>query len=511
MSSQILKIFAISVTLTLGLLELDAQELVNEFGVRIKDPEDVQAVADTNGAVAFFIDGHRQYQATIISANNALERNVSVNKLPSAKKDKLVDIMLNDKSFAAFFYNKKSRTITSIAMDRATGDYKTHVLKTLAKEDLFLRGFAMNNTFYMITVPKNENELFLHECIDGVELKTKKYAIPFKEFYKHLSIRNDKLNVPAESEVGIEVITSYLDNSVKSTYPKKKLYAIGKQIIMTFDDPDGTHLVRIDMGSKKADYQRLNFSLEKGNDDHQKTGNSFLLDKTLFRTTLSSGQMNLAVINIDNMGLANNLNFYPDQEIGILNTPILQDNDSESLFDAVDGKEINKTKRYFNKVLDGNIAIAANKIDSGRLELEVGSYEETVYRNNSLAPGGLAMGMGMGIGMGMGYGMGGFGNPMYSPGGMMGYPGYYNNAPATVVRRIVSFRSMFNERSYQHMPGEMPKTIRERVNKYMNEKFVKNPPELFCLSYRNSATVLVGYYVGNKNQFSVVEFSRFDE
>ncbi len=487
-----------------------AQQPVTEFLVRIKNPEDAMGVADTNGTVAYFFDGHKQYQATIINANNEVERNVSLNKLPTNKKDKLIGILLNEEVFAAFFYNNKFKTLSAVTLDRTTGDYKSYSLKVLAKDEYFLRGFAMNNRFYMLTVPKHKNILNLHESANGKQTTSGSYAIEFPEFYQLLDNNNDKLNVPAETEVGIEVITGYLDNNVRASYPQKKMYHLHQNIIMTFDDATSTHLVTIDTEQKKSSYKRLNFSLEKGNLENQKNGNSFLLDKTLFRVTMSHEQMNLSIINIDSMALLNNYNFFPETGIDILNTPIVQDNESSSLFGDGDGKEINRTSRYFNKVLDGNISIAVNKIDSGRIEIEVGSYEETVYRNNGFSgPGGLSMGMGMGMGYG---GMGGFGYPMYSPFGMMGgYPGYYpyNNGPATVVRKVVSFKSMFDEYNFSHIKGSIPKTIRERASEYMGERFKDGKPDLYCISYRSDASMLMGYYLKNKNQFSVVDFSRF--
>lgn len=493
---------------------LKAQEPVADFGMRIKDPTDALGVADTNGTIAYFFDGHKQYQATIISASNQVERNVSINKLPTNKKNKLIGILLNEESFVAYFYNKKLRTLSSVSLDRGSGDYKSYTLKVLPKEEHFLRGIATNNRFYMLTVPDGKNEINIHESANGKETTSAKYAIEFKEFYRLLNIRNEKLNVPAESAVGIEVITSNLDNNVKSGYPQKKLYYQNQNIIMTFDDAEGTHLVTIDTEKRKSYYKRMNFTLERGNSDRQKNGNSFLLDHTLFRTTMSPEQMNISIINIDSMALINNYNFYPETGIDILNSPIVQDEESGSLFDDGNGKEINRTKRYFNKVLESNIAIAANKIDSGRFEIEVGSYEEVIYRNNGFGGPGLSMGMGMGMGYGgMGYGgMGGFGYPMYSPysmmGGYSGYNPYNNNSTPTVVRRVVSFKSMVVEQTFRHVKGSMPKTIRDRANEHISEKFQNTKPDLYCISYRDVSSMLLGYYIRSKNQFSVFEFSR---
>ncbi|TAH24318.1 MAG: hypothetical protein EAZ07_09860 [Cytophagales bacterium] len=489
------------------------QDFIVEFGVRVKDPEDVLGTADTNGNLAYFFDGHRQFQATIINSDNQIEKNISINKVYISKKDKLIGISLSDNYFCAFFYNKKRKTLSATSLDRSTGDYKTNMLKILQDNELILRGFEANNSFYILTVEKKTSEITLLETKDGKTVKSKKYKIPVEDFYKIITQKNEMLNTPALSEVGIEVVDSYLDNNLKAGYSKKKLYRTGSNIILTFDDPHGTHFIKIDPQNDQLNYQRLNFNLERGDELANKTGNSFVFDHYILRTTMNSEMMNIAVIDLNNMALVNNYNIFPDAPIPILNGAIKQDNDTEAHNDENEGKQINKTKRYFNRVLDGNIAIIANKLNNNLLEIEVGSYTETVYRNTNYMPSGFALGMGMGVGMGFGYGagMGGFGNPMMGPGSMFGYPGYYSpyGRPMNqVVRKTVSFKSLLEDKYFNHIDGEMPKTIRDKANKYISDNFSNNPPDIFCVSYRNDESMLLGYYIESKNQFVVLNIDR---
>jgi hypothetical protein len=216
------------------------------------------------------------------------------------------------------------------------------------------------------------------------------------------------------------------------------------------------------------------------------------------------------MININNMALINNYNYHQDEEIGIQNTALLQDEDKNTLFNTGNEKEISKTRKFFNKVLNSNISIAANHLDSGMIDLEIGAYEEYVYRNNAMTPMGMGFGMGMGMGMGFGpgMGMGGFGSPMYGPGMM--YPGYYPFGPTytNVVRKVVSFHSLMDAGNFDHLSGPMPKSIRERVSDYMQSKFKKDVPDLYSITYRGRESLLLGYYLEYKNQFVVVEFEK---
>jgi hypothetical protein len=220
-------------------------------------------------------------------------------------------------------------------------------------------------------------------------------------FFKKLVADNDRLNSTPDSHLGIERIEYSLENNIKSGYPDKKLYSHHDKIFMTFDEPACTHLVEIDPIAHRSSYKKLNFALEKGNATRTKQGNSFLYDNRLFRVTISPEQMNLSILDLDSIKLINSYNFYPEDEIGINNGPIVQDGGT-TVINMQNEKVLEKPQQYFRNVINGNLSVAANKIGEDKYEVEIGSYEKILTGRSGLGSTGLSVGIGIGMG-GMGF------------------------------------------------------------------------------------------------------------
>jgi hypothetical protein len=296
------------------------------------------------------------------------------------------------------------------------------------------------------------------------------------------------------------------ENNLKSAYPSKKLYTFGNKIYMTFEEPSHTHLVIIDPTSTAAVYRKLNFTLDKSRNANPEQGNSFLYKGDLFRVTMSNDQLNMIVINLDSMEMLKSYNVFPDQPISFINGIIKEDgNDFQE-------KTIKSTQLFFRKLAKGKLAVAVNDLNDGRYETEVGAYEEyTVNRNSGMGaiPGtpGLSIGMGLGGGLGMGYGgYPGFYDPFYS-----GYPGYYpygnGGGYSTTSIRITYFQSLLTIEDLAHIDGNVPKTMREKVNEYEENVLNKSNPELLNVMPAYSGLVL-GYYIKGRSRYNLVEFKR---
>ena len=379
--------------------------------------------------------------------------------------------------------------------------------------DEFLRAFSMNGSFYILTVPKQKNILNIYVCGDGKKVDAGSYPIEMTTFYATLSSNNNNLNEAAESQVGIETVRSRLDNNIKSAYPKKKLYFQDNKIYLSFDEPNSTHLVIIDVYASKSFYKKLNFSLEQGNNSSEKRGNSFLYENKLFRATVSPEMLNISIIDLDSIRLINSYNIYPDIDITIANGPIKQESGMNTII--TDEKVLHKTSQYFKRVLNGNLSIAANRSDSGRVVVEVGSYEEIITRSGGgFGTPGLSFGMGMGMGMGMGsvgfgnpYGFGNVFNPGFNGGPGSNYP-FYNSGNGNMRLRFVSFKSLFSEPTYHHLEGKVPKMLHEKINDYLSNRFVHHTPELSIITPYREQKLLMGYYMKNVNKFEIIAFDK---
>jgi hypothetical protein len=485
------------------------QKTVLEVEMKGGKAQNVFSTSDTYGNMAYIFQGTKSIQISILDATYKITNEYLISREEAEKKNEIIGATLSAKNVVVYLYDHKERKFSSLVVDRFVGTYKFNpFIGSINKSEFLMKSFEMEGMFYCMVVPQYKNAVMLFSSNEGNDFIIKNYEINFPTLYAKLSSKNDELNQKTETPVGIEKISYVVENNIKSTYPSKKMYTYDNKIFMTFEEPAHTHLIIIDPNSATAVYRKLNFTLDKGKDTTPKQGNSFLYKGDLFRATMNNEQLNLIVITIDSMEMLKSYNVFPGQEISFINGMIKEDgNDMED-------RIIRNTQQYFRKLSRGKLAIAVNDLNDGVYETEVGAYEEvTVYRNSGMGGGfspGLSIGMGTGMGMGYG-GMGmGYGGMGYGGmGGMYGgYPGYYNNSGySSTSMRATYFQSLLKIEDLSHIDGNVPTTMREKINDYEADVLKNSNPEL--LNIRPSYTGLVlGYYVKGKSKYNLVEFRR---
>ncbi|MBX9850600.1 MAG: hypothetical protein K2X86_02465 [Cytophagaceae bacterium] len=487
-----------------------AQQKLTEFSVKIPRPAEAFMVADQNQNLACIFQSNKSYEIDFLDNEYKVINTVISQKISADKNQKIVGAKMDAENCFVYFYNKKIKAFSVWTIRRSDGSNAYSRLHVVAHNDQFLRAFIMNNKLYVLLVPKHTNTLKVMVA-DGANLEQMSFNMEMPSFYATLIKGNDYLNTEAESEVGIEEISYDLENNIKSSYPAKKLYHFDNKIYFTFDEPGLTHFIIVDPVSKTSEYKRLNFTLDRGDNSREKQGNSFLYYNRFFRTTISPELLNVTIINLDSMSLINSYNFKPDEKIEISNGPIIQEGMTSNY--SSDEKIIKRTDQYFRKVLNGNIGIAANPVDSNKYQLEVGGLE-MFNTNPGYRPGfngptisiGMGMGMGTGFGMGMPY-HGGYGSSMYGSGmHYNGFPGYYPYQSVTRLR-ITYFKSLLKYDDFSHVEDAVRDNMKDKINEYEYQVFRYNPPEVLRITrYQNS--VLFGYYVKNGRRFSIVEFRK---
>jgi hypothetical protein len=495
---------------------LYAQSEFSQIEVKIKNPSDAYPAADSSGHLAYIFQSSKQYQFSFLNADHT-NTSVLVMRNPNDRQDKIIGSMMDNGIATVYLLNKKLKSISALVVDK-TGSTGTYIkLITLKSGEEYMSAVNMGGRFYILTVPKYKNELRIYTLLNGSNIETVDYNIEMPSFYAKLSTNNNNLNGQAASSVGVEEIKYSPENNIKSSYPDKKFYYFNNKMFFTFDEPGCTHLIEVDPFSHRSTYKKMNFSLERGNNSRDKQGNSFMLDNRLFRGTVSSDQMNLSILDLDSMQLINSYNFYPETDIDINNGPIVQEGGGVTSYSVDNERILKKPEQYFRKVLSGNFAVAANKIDSGKYEVELGAYEEIVTTRGGPGYGGPAISIGIGMGGAMigggGMGMGGFGYPMYSgygyPGSYGGFSGYYpySGGGGSTRMRVVYFKTLLDRYEFKHMEGEVPKTLRESINDYEATNFKNSSPENVRIT-PHSDKLLLGYYQRTKKKYKIVEFKK---
>lgn len=494
------QLFLSMLTLSIGMSTVPnvlwAQGEVALLDFKIRKPETVDIVKNGNQGHVFVFLNPKQIQLTTIKPNYTQASAVFELNKDLSRSDYLTSTR-DQVCHTFYFFNAKSNSIQAYRIDLAMGTTQTTLCGTIPKEESFLTALVIDHTFYMFTVSKVSSTLALWSSFRGASLEKTAFEIGQETLHRTLELRGEELNEKKYSEIGIDKIDYSLENNLKSAHALNKLYCLEDRMVMTIDDADKTWLYIIDPKRKTLAEKKFSFSLEKGEGSRDKQGNSFLYGSKLFRTTINNEMMNVSMVDIDSAILNWSYNIFPEQNITIKNGPLLAEGENN--------KVLGKTSQYFNRVLNGKICIAVNEINQQYL-LQVGSYE---YKSSWGSPAGspsMSIGMGMGMsmgGVGMGYyPMGGYGWGM--PGYYGGYPGYYPSGNFSSIETTY-FYSLMDVKTLEHLPLAPPKTMKERLNDFEDQKFKKGMPDLIQVIALPNKSILMGYYVRNIHKYQLVE------
>jgi len=473
-----------------------AQGEVGLIDFKMRKPETVDLVKTANGDLVYCFLNTREIQLSTVTSNYSNSSAVFQTSKELVRSEYIVST--RDQAFhTLYFFSHKLNSIQAYNIDLSLSTTQTIQSAMIPKEESFLTAVVINNKLYVLTVAKVGSMINLWEFFRGTSLSKTPFDTHKLKFHESLESREEDLNEKKYSSIGIDRIDYALESNLKSAHANNKLYCVGDSIMITIDEPDHTRLYTIDANQKKFSEKNFLFKLEKGENSGDKQGNSFLYNKQLFRTTINNEMMNISVLDIDSVKLQWSYNIFPNQPITIKNGPMITEGQKD--------KVLPNTAQYFNRILSGRICIAVNEINDQYL-VQVGSYE---YRNsmNSYNSGGPNISIGMGIGMG-GVGMGfpvtggGYGTGM--SGYYNGYPGYYPSDAYSYIETTY-FYSLMDSKTLAHSPLAPPKTIKERLNEYEDQKFKKGIPDLIKVFPLENKVILMGYYAKHLHKYQLVE------
>lgn len=498
------------VTLTLLPAFVKAQGELALIDFKIKKPNRVDVITTDEGKYIFSFLNHKQIQLTTVSKNYSFaSAQFELDK--SLYRSEYLLGTRDSKFHTAYFYHERTKTIKAFRIDLGMGTAQTLDCGVIPADEDFLSVMQVSQKFYLITISKKTATFNLWESIQGEPFVKNSFDVAHENLHHAFLSNEGDLNEKMYSDIGIDKISYDLENNLKSAHALNKLYVIDGKIIITMDEPDQSWLYTINLNEKKLNEKKLSFVLEagEGKESNNKQGNSFLYLNKLFRVTSNDEMLNIVMLDVDSVKMEWNQKIFRDQPILIKNGPIVTESGSNT------PKVIGKTSQYFNKVQNSRIAIAVNEINDQYL-LQIGSYEfKQSYGPNGTGNGGgggsrISIGVGMGMGMGMGgFGVGypvggggyyGWGNPGYN----YGYPGYYPNSAYTYIESTY-FYSLIDAISLEHVDLAPPKTLREKLNDYEDQKFKSDMPDLIKVIPLEDNGILMGYYLRSAHKYQLVE------
>jgi hypothetical protein len=488
---------------------------------KIKRPDVVDVVSLKDGRYVYCFLNRKQMQLTTVASNYTFA-SASFELDKSLHHSEYLLTVRDGKYQTAYFYEERSKFVKAFRVDLSMGTTQTVSCGVIPSEEDYLCTFQLNQKFYLITVNKKGSTFNLYESDGGNDFAKNSFEVSHTYLHNVFRADDGNLNERKYSDIGVDEISYDLENNLKSAHALNKLYLVNGKIILTVDEPDQTWLYTIDPDLKKLEEKKLAFGLEEGEGSKEKQGNSFLYYDKLFRVTSNDDMLNVVMISLDSIKMEWNGKVFRDQPILIKNGPIVTESGTSGT-----PKVIGKTTQYLSRVQNSKIAIAVNVINQ-QYVMQIGAYEIKQsyggYGNGYNTGGGSRMSIGFGMGMGgmgmggmgmgmggggIGFGNGGFGGMGYGGyggygGNYFGYPGYYSNSGMSYIESTY-FYSLIDANTLQHVELAPPKTLREKLNDYENQKFKKSMPDLISIVPLADKNILFGYYFKSAHKYQLVE------
>lgn len=241
-----------------------------------------------------------------------------------------------------------------------------------------------------------------------------------------------------------------------------------------------TAVFAFDIRNKKVDFRKIvhNNSATMGPELPAYVDNSMLLDDRLYFVSAEPNKLNVQVRDFYSGKLLREYTAGRDEDIGFKNTPIVQ----EGSFYHPGSRELAHTRQLLRKMVGGSAVLVANREDSGRVGLTIGAWQQ----------------MSSGGGGGGGMWMGGAG-----PGMTMTFVPSATTFYSGSSIRSSRFKMLLDSASLQHVPGDIPADLGERIEQYTEKKSI--PPAGQVL-FRNGGRSVYAYYDRDDHQLKLTGF-----
>lgn len=335
---------------------------------------------DNNEVFVFTSDKEK---LTAIKYNNALffKDSLSVNR-PDNNFEQMSGYSFNEDGTPEVYWTETVfKKIKAISFDLKNRKTSENVFELPFEKELILSRFSENNSYYIMTVSKTEDELKLYVFQDG---KMKEKFIDFSEF-KILDIKSTPLKLWSVFEENpLEKMEVDELNSLVYATSKAKFYVLNDKIILTFDhNVSETQIFEINLQTYKIEEKKIaQEALKTG------TGksNSYFSDNKLYQLKVNENELFLVVKNYNSGELITTYSISKDEIINFKNAPLFSQTGKQRQ------KEFKNTKKFLERLDESNIGISV-------YEAPYNSFITIGGIRNVASTGGILLGVAAGVGV----------------------------------------------------------------------------------------------------------------
>lgn len=350
----------------------------------------LNAVNANNNEVFVFASDKEKLTAIKYSSFIFFKDSLSMNR-PDKDFEQMAGYSFNEEGTPEVYWIETDfKKIKAISFDLKNRKTSENSFELPFEKELILSSFSENNSFYIMTVSKTEDELKLYVFQDG---KMKEKFIDFSEF-KIVDVKNNPLKLWSVFEENpLEKIAVGELNSLVYATSKAKFYVLRDKLIFTFDhNVSETQIFELDLKMYKAEERKIT-------QEALKTGtgksNSYLSDGKLYQLKLNENELLLTVKNYNSGEAINSFNTSKEEVISYKNSPLFSQTGKQSQ------KELKNTKKFLERLEDSYIGLSVYETPNASF-ITIGGQRDVA------STGGILLGVASGVGMAVSGGSGVF-------------------------------------------------------------------------------------------------------
>jgi len=340
----------------------------------------LNAVNANNKEVFVFASDKEKLTAIKYSSFIFFKDSLSINR-PDKDFEQISGYSFNTEGTPEIYWTTSDfKKIKAISFDLKNRKTSENLFDLPFEKELILSSFSENNSFYIMTVSKTEEELKLYVLQDG---KIKEKFIDFSE-YKINNIKNNPLKLWSLFEENpLEKIAIDELNSLVYATSKAKFYVLSDKLIFTFDhNVSETQIFELNLKTYKVEEKKIiQEALKTGTGN----SNSYLNDGKLYQLKVNENELLLAVKNYDSGELINTFTTSKEEAIAYKNSPLLSQTGKQRQ------KEFKNTKKFLERLEESNIGLSVYKTPYNSF-ITIGGLRDVA------STGGILLGIASGVG-----------------------------------------------------------------------------------------------------------------
>lgn len=328
-----------------------------------------------------FIFASDKEKLTAIKYNSALFFKDSLStKSPDKNFEQMSGYSFNEEGTPEIYWLQTDfKRIQSISFDLENHTTIENTFELPLEKELVLSSFSENNSFYIMTVSKTEDELKLFVFQNG---KMKEKLIDFSEF-KIVDIKNNPLKLWSVFEENrLEKIETDELNALVYSTSKAKFYVLKDKIILTFDhNSSETQIFEINLNTYKVVARKIVQATLK---TVAGRSNSYYSNAKLYQLKLNENQLLLTVKNYNSGALINSFDTSSEEVISYKNSALFSQTGNQRR------KEFKNTKKLLERLNVCNIGLSVYETPSASF-ITIGGQRDVA------STGGILIGVASGV------------------------------------------------------------------------------------------------------------------